>query len=45
MLDPFEEQERLMARVVWVFQNFHIVLAGSAGILFVVQFALTSILS
>ncbi len=45
MQDPFEEQQRLMARVVWALRNFHIVLAGSAGILFVVQFALTSILS
>ena len=44
-MDPFEEHQRLVRRVVWVFQNFHIVLVGSAFITFVFQIALTGILS
>ncbi len=45
MQDPFEEQQRLVRRVQWAFRNFHMVLAGSAVICFVVQIALTGILS
>jgi hypothetical protein len=44
-MDPFEEHQRLVRRVRWAFQNFHIVLAASAVISFVVQIALTGILS
>lgn len=45
MNDPFEEWQKSVRRAKWAFENMHIVLVGSAVILFVVQLALTSILS